>query len=83
MVADAILDCTKRGDIVVDGFLSSGTTLMVVEHVGRICHGIELEPLFVDVAIQRWQRMTGEIAIHATSGKSYTEVATDRQVALV
>ena len=83
MVADAILDCTKRGDIVVDGFLGSGTTLMAAERVGRICHGIELQPLFVDVAIQRWQCMTGEIAIHATSGKSYTEVATDREVPLV
>jgi DNA modification methylase len=63
MVADAILDCTKRGDIILDAFLGSGTTLMAAERVGRICHAIEFEPRYVDVAIQRWQRMTGEVAI--------------------
>jgi DNA methylase len=50
MVADAILDCTKRGDIVLDAFLGSGTTLMAAERVGRVCYGIELEPRYVDVA---------------------------------
>jgi len=80
MVADAILDCTKRGDIVLDAFLGSGTTLMAAERVGRICHGIELEPCYVDVAIERWQRLTGESAIHVETGKSYAEVASDRGV---
>jgi len=83
MVADAILDCTKRGDIILDAFLGSGTTLMAAERVGRICHAIELEPRYVDVAIQRWQRMTGEVAIHLTTGKSYIELAAEREVALV
>lgn len=83
MVADAILDCTKRGDIVLDAFLGSGTTLMAAERVARICHGIELEPRYVDVAIQRWQRLTGEVAIHVATGRSYTEIAADREVALV
>jgi DNA modification methylase len=83
MVTDAILDCTKRGDIVLDAFLGSGSTLMAAERVGRICHGIELEPKYVDVAIQRWQRMTGEVAIHVETGMSYSEVAADREVAHV
>jgi hypothetical protein len=80
MVADAILDCTRRGDIVLDAFLGSGTTLMAAERVGRICHGIELEPRYADVAIERWQRLTGESAIHVETGKSYAEVASDRGV---
>lgn len=80
MIADAILDCTKRGHIVLDSFLGSGTTLMAAERVGRICAGIELEPRYVDVAIQRWQRLTGESAVHAETGKSYAEVAGDREV---
>lgn len=80
MVADAILDCTKRGDIVLDSFLGSGTTLMAAERVGRICADIELEPRYVDVAIQRWQRLTGESAVHSETGKSYVAVADDREV---
>jgi DNA modification methylase len=55
MVADAILDCTKRGEIVLDVFLGSGTTLIAAERVCRICSGIEIDPLLVDVAIRRWQ----------------------------
>jgi DNA methylase len=75
MVADAILDCTKRGDIVLDAFLGSGSTLMAAERVGRTCYGIELEPQYVDVAIPRWQRMTGDSAIHIKTGRTYTEIA--------
>jgi DNA methylase/ParB-like nuclease domain len=80
MVADAILDCTKRSDIVLDAFLGSGSTLMAAERVGRICYGIELEPRYVDVAIQRWQRLTGESAINAQTGRSYAKIAADGEV---
>jgi DNA modification methylase len=83
MVADAVLDCTKRGDIVLDAYLGSGTTLMAAERVGRICYAIELDRRYVDAAIQRWQRLTGESAIHAEAGKSYAEVAADREVPCV
>jgi DNA modification methylase len=83
LVADAILDCSARGDLILDGFLGSGSTLLAAERVGRICCGLELEPQYVDVAIQRWQRQTGESAIHVETGKSYTEIAADREVALV
>jgi len=78
MVADAILDCSMRGEIVLDAFLGSGTTLMAAERVGRICNGIEIDPAYVDVAIRRWQGYTGGNAMHATSGKTFNEIATSK-----
>jgi hypothetical protein len=63
MVSDVILDCTQRNAIVLDPFLGSGTTLMAAERTGRRCYGIELDPLYVDAVIQRWQRTTGRKAI--------------------
>jgi DNA modification methylase len=75
LVADAILDCSSRGEIVLDSFLGSGTTLIAAERTGRICHGIELDPRYVDTAIRRWQRHTGDHAIHAVSGKQFDEIA--------
>ncbi len=80
MVADAILDCSARGEIVLDAFLGSGTTLMAAERVGRICCGIEIDPIYIDVAIRRWQKYTGEAAIHATTGKRFDEIATEQGV---
>lgn len=68
LIADALLDGSTRGDIVLDPFLGSGSTLMAAERTRRICRGIEIDPLYVDVAIRRWRRMTGEPAIHAESG---------------
>lgn len=78
MVADAILDCTKRGDIVLDAFLGSGTTLLAAERVGRSCYGIELDPLYVDTAIRRWQNHTGSDAIHAPTGKTFSSLTGER-----
>lgn len=74
LVAEAIMDCTARGDIVLDAFVGSGTTLIAAERTGRIGYGIELDPRYVDVAIRRWQIFTGHSAIHASSGKSFTEL---------
>jgi DNA modification methylase len=79
MVADAILDCSARGDLVLDPFLGSGTTLVAAERVGRICYGIEIDPIYVDVAIRRWQKFTGEAAVHATTGKRFNEVVPERE----
>jgi len=78
LVADAILDCSARGEIVLDGFLGSGSTLIAAERVGRICHGIEIDPLYVDVAIRRWQRQTGEMAIQASSKRCFNEIGEDK-----
>jgi DNA modification methylase len=71
LVADAILDASARGDIVLDPFLGSGTTLMACQRVGRRCRGMELDPRYVDVVIRRWQRDTGEAAIHVASGQTF------------
>ncbi len=63
MIAEAIKDASKRAEIVFDPFLGSGTTLLAAEKVGRHCYGMEHEPKFADVAIRRWQDMTGKDAI--------------------
>ena len=73
LVADAILDSTKRNHLVLDAFLGSGSTLMACEKTGRICYGIELEPSYIDVTIQRWQKYTNQDAIHQATGKTYTQ----------
>jgi DNA modification methylase len=82
LVSDAILDCTSRGDIVLDPFLGSGTTLIAAERVGRICYGVELNPLYLDLIIRRWQSFTGQTAIHSQSGQCFKEreeVACEKQ----
>ncbi len=55
MLADAILDVTRRGEIVLDGFLGSGSTLIACEQTGRICRGVEIDPAYVQVIIRRWE----------------------------
>jgi DNA modification methylase len=79
LVADAILDCTARGDIVLDGFLGSGTTLIAAERVGRRCYGLELDPLYVDTVVRRWQALTGESARHAASGRPFNEIQAEAE----
>jgi DNA modification methylase len=74
LIADAILDCSARGDLVLDPFLGSGSTLLAAERVGRICRGMELDPLYVDAAIRRWQHFTGDSAIHATTGNRFDDL---------
>jgi DNA modification methylase len=74
MVIDAILDCTARGDIVLDAFLGSGTTLIAAERAGRRCYAIEIDRLYVDVAIRRWQRHTGDRAILADTGRAFDDI---------
>ena len=71
MIADAILDVTRRGDIVLDPFLGSGTTLMACERTGRRCHGLELDPLYCDVIVRRWQAYVGGLARLAMTGESF------------
>ncbi|MGC2200545.1 MAG: site-specific DNA-methyltransferase, partial [Stellaceae bacterium] len=75
LVADAILDCTARGDIVLDSFLGSGTTVIAAERTGRRCFALELDPLYVDTALRRWQKLTGENARHALSRRSFDDLA--------
>ena len=75
LIADAIMDCSARGEIVLDAFLGSGSTLIAAERVGRICYGMELDPLYVDTAIRRWQRHSGDSAILARTGQRFDEIA--------
>jgi DNA modification methylase len=77
MIADALLDSSGRGDIVLDPFLGSGSTLIAAERVGRLCRGIELDPLYVDTAIRRWQRHTGQSAVHANTGKTFDSLVAE------
>jgi DNA modification methylase len=81
LVADAIKDCTARGDIVLDTFCGSGTTILAAERVGRRTYAVEIEPRFVDVAIKRWQAFSRKDAIHADSGLSFDELASKRTAA--
>ena len=62
MVADAIRDCSNRGGVILDPFGGAGTTLIAAERTGRRARLIELDPIFVDVSIERWQRLTGGTA---------------------
>lgn len=73
LVADAILDCSNRGDIVLDVFLGSGSTLMACERTGRHCRGIEIDPIYVDTAIRRWQNYTGGTAVCAADGRTFAQ----------
>jgi DNA modification methylase len=80
LVADAILDCSSRGDLVLDAFLGSGTTVIAAERTGRCCRGLELDPLYVDTIIRRWQAYAGEDVRHAVSGQSFEQVAEARSI---
>jgi DNA modification methylase len=75
LVMDALLDVTAPGDIVLDPFLGSGTTMMAAERTGRRCVGFEIEPAYVDLAIRRWQKLTGRDAVHAKSSLPFNEIA--------
>jgi DNA modification methylase len=78
---DAILDCSARGDIVLDAFLGSGTTLIAAERTGRRCCGLELDPAYVDTAVRRWQALTGGTACHAMNGRSFDDLAREVEAA--
>jgi DNA modification methylase len=60
MVADAICDVTRQGDLVLDIFLGSGTSLMAAERVGRRFRGLDIDPAYVDLAMERWTILTGK-----------------------
>jgi DNA modification methylase len=73
LVVDAILDCTELGDIVLDPFLGSGTTVIAAERTGRACYGIEIDPLCVDAIVRRWQKFTGLEAVHQGTGQTFAQ----------
>ena len=65
LVADAIRDCSRRGDLVLDSFGGSGTTLIACERTGRKARLIEIDPIYCDQTVRRWQKLTGRIAVNA------------------
>ncbi|MCK1341122.1 ParB N-terminal domain-containing protein [Bradyrhizobium sp. 38] len=74
LVIDAIKDCSRRGEIVLDPFCGSGTTIMAAQKCRRRARAIELDPLYVDVAIRRWQTYTGQPATMTLTGETFAEV---------
>jgi DNA modification methylase len=78
LVADAMRDCSRRNDIILDPFLGSGTTILAAERVGRRGYGVEKDPLYCDVAIRRWQDFTKQDAILKATGQTFDEVAASR-----
>jgi len=78
LVADAILDASNRGDLVLDPFGGSGTSIIAAERVGRRARVIEIDPRYVDIAIRRWEQTTGNIAVHTDSGLSFAEISNQR-----
>jgi DNA modification methylase len=78
LVADAIKDCTRRNDIVLDSFMGSGTTLLAAERVGRRAYGIEIDPLYVDTAIRRWIATYKSDVILEGTNYTFDEVASNR-----
>ena len=78
LVADAIRDVSKRGGIVLDNFAGSGTTIIAADRTGRVGYAMEIDPHYVDVAVRRWQILTGETARHTATSRSFAEVEAAR-----
>lgn len=78
LVAEAIKDASKRGGIVLDAFVGSGTVFLSAEKVGRIAYGIEFDPQYVDLSIRRWQEFTGKDAVLAGDGATFDQAFRDR-----
>jgi DNA modification methylase len=78
MLEDALIDLTNRGDIVLDPFLGSGSTLVAAENSGRACRGVELSPLFIDVIIRRYEALTRATAVLADTGEPFAALAARR-----
>lgn len=74
MIADAIRDCSGRNDIVLDPFMGSGTTILAAERVGRRGYGMEIDPVYVDAAVRRWQTYTRKDAVLHATGQTFEEV---------
>ena len=78
LIADLIRDCSRRNGIILDPFGGSGTTMIAAERTGRQARLIELDPLYVDVAVRRWEHLSNRDAIHTASGRTFAEVTAAR-----
>ena len=79
MLEDALLDMTERSGVVLDPFLGSGSTLIAAEKTGRRCRGVELDPLYVDVILRRYEAITGRPILLESTGETYAELTDRRQ----
>ena len=78
LVADAIRDCSKRGDIVLDAFGGSGTTLIAAEKIGRCARLLEYDPAYCDTIVRRWEILTGKHATRLGTGERFEDIAERR-----
>lgn len=78
LVADAIRDASNRGDLVLDAFCGSGTTIIAAEKTGRQARALELDPQYVDVALRRYETLFGQSVVLASTGQSFAEVTAER-----
>jgi DNA modification methylase len=78
LVADYLRDVSHRGEIVLDSFMGSGTTLLAAERTGRIAYGMDLDPLYIDLTIRRWQKMTNGAATCVATGQAFSEAEAER-----
>jgi DNA modification methylase len=76
-----ILNNSSPGQAVYEPFMGSGTTLIAAETTGRVCYGIELNPAYVDVAVERWQQFTGQQAVLDGDGKAFNALKKEREAA--
>jgi DNA modification methylase len=76
-----MLNNSSPGQAVYEPFMGSGTTLIAAETTGRVCYGIELNPTYIDVAIERWQHFTGANAVLAESGETFADLKARRLAA--
>ena len=78
LIADAIRDCSRRGEIVLDAFGGSGSTLIAAEKTGRIARLLEYDPLYCDTIVRRWEQLTGKRATLAATGETFEDLADAR-----
>jgi DNA modification methylase len=78
LIADLIRDCSRRNGIILDPFGGSGTTILAAERTGRVARVIELDPLYVDLTIRRWQNATGLLARHIDTGVGFADIEVKR-----
>ena len=77
MIADALVDCSRRRDVVLDPFCGSGSTLIAAQKVNRRARLMEIDPHYCDLAVRRWQTFTGQVARHADTGAFGIDVHRD------
>ena len=75
LIADAIRDCSRRGELVLDCFGGSGSTLIAAEKTGRKARLIEYDPIYCDTIIRRWQLLTGKCATFSDSSQTFEELS--------